>query len=128
MIVSRKYAGKCTARATLRVDNPDKAFMLAAEFFAPPAPPRVPGIHPTAVIGKDVELGKDVCIGPYVVIDDGAKIGARTAIDAQCFVGAGTEIGEDGHLYPQAVVRERCLIGNRVIIHCGSVIGGDGFG
>lgn len=128
VIVAKSHSGPCTAKATLRVDNPDKAFMLAAEFFAPPAPEVVPGIHPTAVVGKGVELGKGVSVGPYSVICDGAKIGARTVIDAQCFVGAGSEIGEDGHMYPQSVVRERCRIGKRAIIHCGAVIGGDGFG
>ena len=29
---------------------------------------------------------------------------------------------------PMFRVRERCRIGNRVIIHCGTVIGSDGFG
>jgi UDP-3-O-[3-hydroxymyristoyl] glucosamine N-acyltransferase len=80
------------------------------------------------VIGKGVELGKDVHIGACTVIEDGAKIGARCVIEAQCFIGAGTEIGEDGHFYPQSVVRENCRIGRRAIVHCGAVIGGDGFG
>jgi UDP-3-O-[3-hydroxymyristoyl] glucosamine N-acyltransferase len=37
-------------------------------------------------------------------------------------------IGADTILYPLVSVREECFIGNRVIIHNGSVIGSDGFG
>ena len=33
-----------------------------------------------------------------------------------------------GELFPAVVVRERCTIGQRVIIHAGSVLGSDGFG
>jgi UDP-3-O-[3-hydroxymyristoyl] glucosamine N-acyltransferase len=31
-------------------------------------------------------------------------------------------------LHPNVVIRERCILGNRVTIHSGSVIGSDGFG
>jgi UDP-3-O-[3-hydroxymyristoyl] glucosamine N-acyltransferase len=44
------------------------------------------------------------------------------------FVGDDTTIGDDSLLYPNVVVREGCTIGARVIIHCGAVIGSDGFG
>jgi UDP-3-O-[3-hydroxymyristoyl] glucosamine N-acyltransferase len=37
-------------------------------------------------------------------------------------------IGENCELHPNVVIRERCILGNRVTIHSGSVIGSDGFG
>lgn len=40
----------------------------------------------------------------------------------------GATIGSDCHLYPNAIVRERCQIGNRVILQPGAVIGSCGFG
>jgi UDP-3-O-[3-hydroxymyristoyl] glucosamine N-acyltransferase len=37
-------------------------------------------------------------------------------------------VGEDSILYPNVTVYRRCLIGNRVILHAGVVVGSDGFG
>ena len=54
--------------------HPFKAFIQLLNYFYP-TPKSKPGIHPTAVIGEGVHLGKDVVIGPYVVIDDGCRIG-----------------------------------------------------
>jgi UDP-3-O-[3-hydroxymyristoyl] glucosamine N-acyltransferase len=44
------------------------------------------------------------------------------------FIGQDSTVGDDSVLYPNVVVRERCTIGARVIIHSGTVIGSDGFG
>jgi UDP-3-O-[3-hydroxymyristoyl] glucosamine N-acyltransferase len=43
-------------------------------------------------------------------------------------VGDGARIGDDCILYPNVVVRERCVVGNRCILQPGAVVGGDGFG
>lgn len=67
-------------------------------------------IHPSAIIGQDVQLGHDVRIGALCVIEDGAIVGARTTIAARVTVGSGCRIGED------------------CILHSGVVIGADGFG
>jgi UDP-3-O-[3-hydroxymyristoyl] glucosamine N-acyltransferase len=37
-------------------------------------------------------------------------------------------VGDDVVIYPNVTILERCIIGNRVIIHAGTVIGSDGFG
>jgi UDP-3-O-[3-hydroxymyristoyl] glucosamine N-acyltransferase len=37
-------------------------------------------------------------------------------------------VGEDCILYPNSVVREDCVLGDRVILQPGAVVGGDGFG
>jgi len=41
---------------------------------------------------------------------------------------AGAVIGENTLIYPNVTIYQRCIIGNNVIIHSGSVIGSDGFG
>ena len=85
-------------------------------------------IHETAVIHEKVIIGKNVTIGPYVVIDQGAKIGDNTHLGAHVSIGPGTQIGTDCLFHPHSVVREKCLIGNRVILQPGAVIGSCGFG
>ncbi|NLF23372.1 MAG: UDP-3-O-(3-hydroxymyristoyl)glucosamine N-acyltransferase [Lentisphaerae bacterium] len=128
VIVGRDWSGPSPARALLRVADPNKACAEAAQFFAPPPPKRLPGIHPTAVIAADARLGEGVHVGPWCVIEARARIGDQTVIEAQCFIGEDVAIGSHGHLYPQVSIRERVRIGDRFIAHCGAVVGSDGFG
>ena len=53
---------------------------------------------------------------------------ALDRIGAGVVLGDDVTIGDDVVLHPNVTVLERCLIGNRVIIHSGTVIGSDGFG
>ena len=79
-------------------------------------------IHPTARIGKDVQ------IGPNSVIDQGAIIGDHTVISACVSIGAGVVVGTHCHIHSNVTVREKCAIGSRVILQPGAVIGSCGFG
>ncbi len=110
------------------VDSPNKAFAAIHALFAPPPVVYEPGIHPTAVIAPDAVLGEGVCIQAHAVIGAGVRIGSRVVIGANCFIGEGSTIGNDARLYPLVVLRERSVIGERVILHSGVVIGSDGFG
>jgi len=112
----------------IQVSNPDWAFALIAEVFAP-APPRfAPGIHELAVVAEDVSVGEGASIQALSVVEGNARIGDRTLVYPQVYIGHRAEIGCDCRIYPRVVIRERCVIGNRVIIHSGAVIGSDGFG
>jgi UDP-3-O-[3-hydroxymyristoyl] glucosamine N-acyltransferase len=84
--------------------------------------------HPTAVVGKNVVLGKDITLDANVVLYDNVRIGDNTTLRAGVVVMPDTNIGKDCILYPNVVIREKCNIGDRVIIHPGAVIGADGFG
>ncbi len=128
VLVPQAWQGECPASALIRVADPNAAFAKAAEWFAPPPVVRAPGIHPTAVIGQNVRLGRDVHVGPWTVIEDGAVIGDRSVIEAQVFIGQRVALGEACHIYPQVTIREGCLLGRRVILHSGVRIGGDGYG
>jgi UDP-N-acetylglucosamine acyltransferase len=61
-------------------------------------------IHGTAVVDGTVEFGEDVEIGPYAVIEAGARIGRGTRVMAHAFIGKGTILGEENVLHPGAVV------------------------
>jgi UDP-3-O-[3-hydroxymyristoyl] glucosamine N-acyltransferase len=67
-------------------------------------------------------------VGPGVVIEANAVIGARTRIDAGVVVGAGVRVGCDCHLYPRVVLYSGTELGDRVVVHAGAVLGSDGFG
>ncbi|MBI2930751.1 MAG: UDP-3-O-(3-hydroxymyristoyl)glucosamine N-acyltransferase [Planctomycetes bacterium] len=110
------------------VPDPDLAFAQVAGAFADHSVPRRRGVHPTAVVGERVTVGRDVGIGPQCVVEEGATIGDGTVLEAQVYVGRNASIGRDCLLYPHVSVRDGCILGDRVILHCGVVVGADGFG
>ncbi len=114
--------------SVIRVKDPNDACMKAAEIFAPPAPVRAPGIHPTAVVDPTAKLGKDVHVGPWTVIEKNAVIGDGCVIEAQVFVGESCTVGKNCHFYPQVTLREGTVVGKDCILHCGVRLGGDGYG
>lgn len=111
----------------LKVKNPRLAFARAIEIFC--VKPALPlGISDRAVLGKNVAIGSNPSIHPYVVIADNVKIGERVTLYPGVYVGENSKIGDDCIVYPNACIRENCTIGNRVILHAGATIGNDGFG
>ena len=86
------------------------------------------GIHETAVIGENVEIGEGVGIGAHAVIGNGSRIGDRSAIYPNTTIGARCTIGCDAIIYANTAIREETMIGERSIIHSNCSIGGDGFG
>jgi UDP-3-O-[3-hydroxymyristoyl] glucosamine N-acyltransferase len=127
ILVAKKDATRF-AFARVIVESPSAAFGKISALFAPPPIRDEPGIHPTAVIAPDAVIGEGASVGPHVVIAAGVKIGARCVIGANSFIGQETVIGDETRLYPLVTVRERSVIGTRVILHSGAVIGADGFG
>ncbi len=112
----------------IRVENPSKAFEQVVLKFAPPPLRHAPGIHPSAVISPEASLGREVSIGAHVVVEPGARVGDGSWLGANVYLGHETTVGAGCLIYPNVTVRERCQLGQRVIIHSGSVIGSDGFG
>jgi len=61
-------------------------------------------IHPSAVVAKSAELGKDVVIGPFSIVEDDVIIGDGTALDAHVIVGRGVKIGRGNKLFTHCVI------------------------
>ncbi len=61
-------------------------------------------IHPTAIVGKNVQLGKGNTIGPHVIIEDGVRLGDHNTLLAGAYVCSGTEIGSHNQIHMQAVI------------------------
>ncbi len=61
-------------------------------------------IHPSAIIGKKVEMGIGNTIGPNVIIEDGVRLGAHNVLMAGAYIAAGTEIGNHNQIHMQAVI------------------------
>jgi UDP-3-O-[3-hydroxymyristoyl] glucosamine N-acyltransferase len=114
-------------RTVIRAPEPRTACARAMSRFYPTAELK-PGVHPTAVIGKDVEMGALVYIGPHAVVGDGTRIGVAASIGAGSVVGKRVVLGEGSVLHPNVTVYDNVDIGRGSILHSGAVIGADGFG
>lgn len=113
-------AGVILANAKLRVDRVDSdvrvlwvrdaryAFAVVARRLKGRG--ERTGVHPSAVIGKDVGLGEGTSVGPGAVIEDGVRIGKDCNILARVTIYSGT------------------VVGDRVVVQAGAVLGSTGFG
>ncbi len=84
------------------------AFAQAACLIVPS--PAATGVHPTAVLGEDVQIGPSVSIGPGAVIGDHVTLGEGCTIQARVVI------------YPHT------SLGARVLVQAGAVLGSTGFG
>lgn len=87
-----------------------------------------PGIHPTAIIAADAQIGEDARIGPYVVIGPRVRIGKRAWIGSHVSISDDVQIGDDAILHAGVRIGQGVRIGDRFRCHSNTVIGADGFG
>jgi UDP-3-O-[3-hydroxymyristoyl] glucosamine N-acyltransferase len=114
------------AIAIVESDQPRLWFARAAKLLR--SATAASAVHPSAVIGAEVEIGSAVTIGACASIGAHAVIGAGSHIEAGAVVGEGVRIGENCRIYPRAVLYPGTTLGNRVVVHAGAVLGADGFG
>ncbi len=115
------------AAAILRVEDPRRAFLEVVRLFHPP-PPTIAGIHRTAILGTGAILGEGVRIGPWVVVEAGARIGARTEVGPGCLIGEGVRLGTDCVLGHGVSILGQARLGDRVRVGPGSRLGTEGYG
>ncbi|MEM8693040.1 MAG: UDP-3-O-(3-hydroxymyristoyl)glucosamine N-acyltransferase [Pseudomonadota bacterium] len=84
------------------------------------------GIHPTAIIDENAQIGENVSVGAYSIIARDARIGANTMIGPQSYVGTGSSIGANSLIREQVSIGANATIGDRFIAQPGVRVGGDG--
>jgi len=113
--------------SALVMSDPYVGFAKAAQLLdTTPAPAHE--ISPHAVIGENVELGKDVKIGAHAVIEAGAKLGDNVVIGPGCFVGKNARLGANTKLWANVSIYHDVVIGTDCLVQANTVIGSDGFG
>lgn len=126
VIVTMEHASEAPC-AVLVAENPYLAFAHAARLLHPrrPAPA---GVHPSAVVDASAQIDASASIGPLCVIEENVRIGPRVELGPECIIRTGSSIGADSRFVAQVTVCEDSLIGERVLLHPGAVIGREGFG
>jgi UDP-3-O-[3-hydroxymyristoyl] glucosamine N-acyltransferase len=113
-------------KALLVMRQPRLGFARAARLLR--SSERKAGVHPAAIVAPDAVLGEEVFVDAYAVVEDGVEIGAGTSVGAGSVIGAGVRIGRDCRIYPRVVLYSGVVLGDRVVVHAGAVLGADGFG
>ncbi|MDR0609295.1 MAG: UDP-3-O-(3-hydroxymyristoyl)glucosamine N-acyltransferase [Planctomycetaceae bacterium] len=132
---------KCKAKAVLvpigvapegfsviQVSDVLKAFEQIVAYFSPPREESIDGIHDRSCVHPSVQLGENVAIGPFAVIEEDVELGNNVVVHAGVQIRAGSKIGEKTIIFPNAVLYRNTMVGSRCIIHSGAVIGAFGFG
>ena len=57
-----------------------------------------------SVISKKAQIGKNVSIGPYCIIEDNVIIGDNTTIDSHTIIKEYTEVGENCNIFSHCVI------------------------
>jgi len=73
-------------------------------------------------------FGKKVYLGDFSYVGRHTVVGDNTRIYENVYIGDDCKIGKDCIIYPGVKVYPGMIIGDRVILHAGCVIGSDGFG
>jgi UDP-3-O-[3-hydroxymyristoyl] glucosamine N-acyltransferase len=126
-IVGEFAASTTCDRPLLVSDYPKLAFARAAQLLRD-KPQSDATVHASAVVHPSAAIGKDVFVDARAVISERVQIGDGTRIGAGCAIGSGVVVGAKCEIYPNVTIYAGTLIGDRVIIHAGAVLGSDGFG
>ncbi|HNX05402.1 MAG TPA: UDP-3-O-(3-hydroxymyristoyl)glucosamine N-acyltransferase [Opitutales bacterium] len=113
----------------LGVANPAHAISILAELIEKAMrPDPAPGVHPSAFVEADATISPSASVGPLCYVGHGATLGDGSILEAGVRLGRGAVVGKHCHLFPNVVIYDFCVIGDRVRLHSGVVIGADGFG
>ena len=130
LLLPLDYAGEPGPdQVFLYVPNPSAALARLCARIEQALWPKPPaGIHPSAVIAPTAKVDATASVGPLCVVEEGAVVGPRSVLQASVFVGREAAIGADCFLMPGVIVAASCVLGQRVRLQPGVVVGADGFG
>lgn len=115
------------ARPVIRSPLPALDFARAVERLVPD-PTHAPGVHPSARVDPTAKVDASAVIAAGAIVGPGASIGAGSVLHPNSTLYADVCVGADCILHAGVVVRESCVIGDRVRLQPGAIVGGDGFG
>lgn len=79
-------------------------------------------IHPTAVIGLDVSIGKGTVVMSNVVVNSGTRIGDHCILNTGSIVEHDNTVGNYSHLSPNSILCGTITIGENSWIGAGSIV------
>ncbi len=112
----------------LRTPDPYAAVMAVIVHIHGYRKHRRVGRHDRAAIDPSATIGENAQIQHGVTIEADVRIGRNAVLYPGVYIAERCRIGDDCVLFPNVVLYDGVILGNRVTIHAGSVIGEDGLG
>jgi len=125
LILTEALADDFAGRTLLVADDPQRSFAEIGRCFYEVA--EVSGVSPSAMVDPSARLGEGAALGSGVVVGPGAEVGAGSVIGPGAVIGAGVVLGEGCRIGARAVI-SHAILGARVRVLAGAVIGQEGFG
>ncbi|MDM5357325.1 acetyltransferase [Peribacillus sp. ACCC06369] len=79
-------------------------------------------IHPTAVVGENVSIGKGTVIMPNVVLNADARVGNHVIVNTSSVIEHDTQLNDFIHIAPSATLTGAVMIGTGTLIGAGSTV------
>jgi UDP-3-O-[3-hydroxymyristoyl] glucosamine N-acyltransferase len=128
VIVNKNFKPKTEIEATMiKVEDPHKAFAKLLEAYNTKTN-GLHGIEQPCHIAPTATIGNNSALAAFVYVSHRAKIGSNCKIYSNVSIGNDVVIGNDVIIHPGVKIYQKCVIGDRSIIHANAVIGSDGFG
>ena len=129
ILVDKTFEPKEPVKATLvRVDNAYTAVTELLKYVKDKSKKAKRHRSLRATWHCSTKFGKRVWLGAFSSVGRRTVIGDNTVIHENVTIGDDCKIGKDCIIYPGVKVFPGMVIGDRVILHAGCVIGDDGFG
>jgi len=126
VLVSSDYA-HLVKNTALIVADPYLAFAKLTHHYDWRRPAQ-PGVSSKAIVDPTAVIHESAQVCANVVIEAGVSIAANVYIGPGCVIGSHSTLGEACRLEANVTLYPNVHLGQRVLIHSGSVLGADGFG
>lgn len=75
--------------------------------------------HPSAILSEESAVGEGVFIGPRVVVNPRARVGAHAILNSGCIIEHDASVGPNSHVAPGSVVAGGVSIGADALLGIG---------
>ncbi|SHN43081.1 UDP-3-O-(3-hydroxymyristoyl)glucosamine N-acyltransferase [Chitinophaga sp. CF418] len=128
LIVNESLVTEKPVKSTLiRVKDAYSSFALLLEKYKQMVGNKT-GIQQPSYVPASVKTGQNVFIGAFAYLGENVVLGNNVKIYPGVYLGDNVTVKDDTVIFPGVKVYDNCILGSRVILHAGCVIGGDGFG
>ncbi len=127
VLVTPEFRAVTAGPATrIVVPDPQRALHRVLAQLYPSAEPGW-GVHPSARLGRGARWQGRIAVGAGAVLSPGVSLGADCIIGAHAVLQPGARLGSGCRIGDHATICAGATLGDRVIVHPGARVGGEGF-
>ncbi len=125
-VIAKEFPAGEISKPLLISDQPRLTFARAAKLLRDPETNRT--IHSQATVPASAKIGKNVAIGQRAVLGENVQVGDESTIGAGATIGDDAVIGSQCRIDANVTIYPGTILGNRVVVQGGAVLGSEGFG